>query len=413
MCGELDYRKWILFETLCGHPKELTVCPALGRFLCQWNTTRIGGVYCTDSVFDSDCGLAEEIEQIPPNVLGGIYGLYLFLEGFGRDRNLCVQALHQKLSVYMGIEYHSFIQNALQPLAKHLNSAIYEMFEEDKVKYDLYEKGIAAALAVKPDAILAVVGAGRGPIVDRALKAGAKRIFVVEKSPAAACFLRGRLADWPEGIELFEGDMRIVDLPEKIDVIVSELLGGFGDNELSPECLAGCHRFLAPGAVSVPTQYTSIIVPIMSDILWSAAAQSNRIEMCCVVRLLRSFVLSTPQECMTFTHPGDSPLYRRVRLEFHVDHPGTCHGFGGWFSCVLFGDVMLTNVPQSDSKSWYQCFFPLERPIQVERGMKIVLYFARKTNRKNVWYEWFLLEPKVTRVHNSGGRHCAFGLSYD
>jgi len=39
--------------------------------------------------------------------------------------------------------------------------------------------------------------------------------------------------------------MRSVDLPEKIDILVSELLGSFGDNELSPECLDGAERLLA------------------------------------------------------------------------------------------------------------------------------------------------------------------------
>ena len=32
--------------------------------------------------------------------------------------------------------------------------------------------------------------------------------------------------------------------PEKADIIVSELLGSFGDNELSPECLDGAQKFL-------------------------------------------------------------------------------------------------------------------------------------------------------------------------
>lgn len=32
----------------------------------------------------------------------------------------------------------------------------------------------------------------------------------------------------------------------------SELLGSFGDNELSPECLDGAQRFLRPDGVSIP-----------------------------------------------------------------------------------------------------------------------------------------------------------------
>jgi len=38
--------------------------------------------------------------------------------------------------------------------------------------------------------------------------------------------------------------MRHVVLPELADILISELLGSFGDNELSPECLDGAMRFL-------------------------------------------------------------------------------------------------------------------------------------------------------------------------
>jgi hypothetical protein len=39
--------------------------------------------------------------------------------------------------------------------------------------------------------------------------------------------------------------MRVWDAPRKADIMVSELLGSFGDNELSPECLDGAQNFLA------------------------------------------------------------------------------------------------------------------------------------------------------------------------
>ena len=62
----------------------------------------------------------------------------------------------------------------------------------------------------------------------------------------------------------------------KPDIIVSELLGSFGDNEvcqirsfpkqlqLSPECLDGITFFLKPTTISIPQSYTSYAAPIMS-----------------------------------------------------------------------------------------------------------------------------------------------------
>lgn len=53
-----------------------------------------------------------------------------------------------------------------------------------------------------------------------------------------------KASEWKEKVHLLFGDMRSVLVPEPADIIVSELLGSFGDNELSPECLDGAIRFL-------------------------------------------------------------------------------------------------------------------------------------------------------------------------
>ena len=49
---------------------------------------------------------------------------------------------------------------------------------------------------------------------------------------------------WGDLVTVVSCDMRTWNPPEKADIIVSELLGSFGDNELSPECLDGADRFL-------------------------------------------------------------------------------------------------------------------------------------------------------------------------
>ena len=49
---------------------------------------------------------------------------------------------------------------------------------------------------------------------------------------------------WGDQVQVVSCDMRHWTAPEKADILVSELLGSFGDNELSPECLDGAQRFL-------------------------------------------------------------------------------------------------------------------------------------------------------------------------
>jgi protein arginine N-methyltransferase 5 len=48
--------------------------------------------------------------------------------------------------------------------------------------------------------------------------------------------------------------------------LTTELLGSFGDNELSPECLDGAQRFLKPDVgISVPVTYSTFIAPITNQ----------------------------------------------------------------------------------------------------------------------------------------------------
>jgi len=49
---------------------------------------------------------------------------------------------------------------------------------------------------------------------------------------------------WGDQVTIVSTDMREWQAPEKADIIISELLGSFGDNELSPECLDGVTKFL-------------------------------------------------------------------------------------------------------------------------------------------------------------------------
>lgn len=50
---------------------------------------------------------------------------------------------------------------------------------------------------------------------------------------------------------------------------MSELLGSFGDNELSPECLIPTEKFLKPQGIYIPWAYTNHLVPLSSQVLWN------------------------------------------------------------------------------------------------------------------------------------------------
>ena len=76
-------------------------------------------------------------------------------------------------------------------------------------------------------------------------------------------------------VTIVAADMRHWEAPQLADILVSELLGSFGDNELSPECLDGAQKFLKEGGVSIPQSYTSFLQPITTAKLWNDVKVSN------------------------------------------------------------------------------------------------------------------------------------------
>jgi protein arginine N-methyltransferase 5 len=47
------------------------------------------------------------------------------------------------------VNFRNYLQSPLQPLADNLESATYETFENDSIKYELYEEGMYKALLDK------------------------------------------------------------------------------------------------------------------------------------------------------------------------------------------------------------------------------------------------------------------------
>jgi protein arginine N-methyltransferase 5 len=203
----------------------------------------------------------------------------------------------------------------LQPLADNLESITYEVFEKDPIKYEWYERAISDALLdwndeEKPTSsptgsvVIAVVGAGRGPLVTRVLHAAEiagidVEVWAVEKNPNAYVLLQRHNSEaWNHRVNIVKTDMRAWKgplLPDgthgTVDIVVSELLGSFADNELSPECLDGVQHVLHPEhGISIPSSYTAFLTPIASpkiytDILGKASSEDGAFEVPYVVML--------------------------------------------------------------------------------------------------------------------------------
>ncbi|KAI1374850.1 Skb1 methyltransferase [Hypoxylon crocopeplum] len=380
--------------------------------------------------------------------------------------------------------FQDWLQSPLQPLSDNLESVTYEVFEGDPVKYYQYEMAIAAALREwatqgKPtsspggEVVIAVAGSGRGPLVTRALRASEStgvpvRVWAVEKNPNAYVYLlRQNQREWGGRVTVVKTDMRAWKGPVlstsphdnstpvfgKVDILVSELLGSFGDNELSPECLDGIQHVLAPGVgISIPASYTAHVSPICTprihaDIRQRAlAADDNAFDTPWVVRLFALDFVADPgvpgrprfQQAWEFAHPlpqstldavearrasgvagggggsmagavgANDHNARHCHLTFVCGGRGVIHGLAGYFEAVLYaptgvpeegednGMIELSTLPDmidrksKDMVSWFPIFFPLKQPLYFPSGTELEVSMWRQTDDAKVWYEWIV-----------------------
>lgn len=361
-----------------------------------------------------------------------------------------------------GSGYQDYLQSPLQPLTDNLESITYEVFEKDPVKYDLYYQAIAQALidwreqgkpVSGPDGriVVAVVGAGRGPLVTKALLASESEsvpieMWAVEKNPNAFVLLQRHNEErWSNCVNLVKSDMRSwkgplrsqasgytgqwalpcdgdgnpitsqdqsfaaassnIQIPTHgpIDILISELLGSFADNELSPECLDGILPLLNPThGISIPASYTAYLTPIAApklhaDILARTSTVREAPNTPYVVMLHAIDYLSTTSRPNTASSANDSssipipvpnilPVWsfshgpmqplpassenshntRQARLNFNLRDRAVCHGLAGYFEATLYPGIELsTNPLNMDEKSpemmsWFPIFFPLK-----------------------------------------------------
>uniref|UniRef100_UPI003AAD8F98 protein arginine N-methyltransferase 5 isoform X2 n=1 Tax=Centroberyx gerrardi TaxID=166262 RepID=UPI003AAD8F98 len=332
--------------------------------------------------------------------------------------------------------YEDYLQSPLQPLMDNLESQTYEVFEKDPIKYSQYQQAVYKCLLDRvPEEqkdtnvqVLMVLGAGRGPLVNASLRAARQadrklRVYAVEKNPNAVVTLENwRFEEWGDQVTVVSCDMREWTAPEKADIIVSELLGSFGDNELSPECLDGAQHFLKDDGVSIPCSYTSFLAPLSSSKLYNEVRGCRErdkdpechFETPYVVRLHNFHQLAEPKACFTFKHPTTDMNNNRYQcLRFSVGCNSVLHGFAGYFETTLYKDVTLSIKPDTHSPgmfSWFPILFPLKQPIPLSRDDDVTVRFWRCNNGKKVWYEWAVTEPSCSAIHNPAGRSYTIGL---
>ncbi|KRX74592.1 Protein arginine N-methyltransferase 1.5 [Trichinella sp. T6] len=457
---------WHLYHqlrTACGNDARLEVALEIGADLCdnmqildRWTGESIGCLIIPSKVFQTSPGgdlptVSEFHRQLLSILFARTSRAVLEFDSEQLDTipineySFCVRNLYKNQRVLpmeknssVMRSYRDYLQLPLQPLFEDLSAATYEVFETDSVKYMQYEMAIKEAISDKisgndvPFFNVIVCGAGRGPLVTAVLKAlehfaiPAFQLIAVEKNINAVSTLDHlNKTKWNRKVHIVHSDVRKFKPPAKADIIVSEMLGSFGDNELSPECLYEAMKFLKPDGVCIPQFYQSYLSPVHAPKLHYNAAQyrkqveyNDALECGYVVYPATAFVIDYPKPLFPFTHkvgcnakPKQKNFYKVLKFRSEID----CElsGFLGYFYCILYKDHALSILPSNHTpnmRSWFSMFFPLVTPVMVKAGAEIEIHFWRNTGHGKVWYEWWLAKPTALPVQNPNGRSWSFAF---
>jgi SAM-dependent methyltransferase len=301
---------------------------------------------------------------------------------------------------------------------------VYAEFEthrtmiRDRVRTEAFRRALEAA--VQPGDVVLDVGAGSGILSLLAARAGAARVYAVEQTSIA------RLAEdlaaangLGEIVEVIQGDIIEVDLPEQVDVIVSEWLGGFGiDEGMLVPVLVARDRWLRPGGIMIPalvSAWTALVWDAyLCESLESLRGRPYGLDLGDLYEktvneifysgpgrhLSESDLRSTPAE-LWVTNPArisldeaTAPHSAEVRLTARA---GVANALGLWFSAELVDGTTLSNAPGDPPTHWGMTTAPLRESLRLDPG-SIVRARVTSTPARQIgtWTSWGLELPEGT-----------------
>lgn len=133
---------------------------------------------------------------------------------------------------------------------------------DDHARTEAYQRAIRAV--VRPGDVVVDIGTGTGILAATAARAGAARVYALEVAPigelARRLFAANDLAD---RVTLVPGWSTRTTLPERADVVLSEIVGDDPLNEgILPVMADAARRFLKPGGRLVPSTLRLYALPL-------------------------------------------------------------------------------------------------------------------------------------------------------
>jgi amino acid adenylation domain-containing protein len=263
---------------------------------------------------------------------------------------------------------------------------LYGAMTHDEARNDRYRAALARYV---PGKTVLDIGTGKDAILSRlCVEAGARRVYAVELLPetfekARATLQRLGLED---RITLILGDITHVQLPETVDVCVSEIVGSIGGSEGAALLINHARRFLSEGGRMIPTRSTTRLAAVslpddfIADPGFTPTSRAyvekifdqvgHRFDLrVCLRGVARGDLLSEIGVLEDLDYSREVPLEESHEIDLRIDRAGRADGFLAWLNLDTADGEVLDILDHQNS--WLPIYLPAFSAAEVRVGDRI------------------------------------------
>ncbi|KAJ8010462.1 hypothetical protein DPEC_G00075340 [Dallia pectoralis] len=273
----------------------------------------------------------------------------------------------------------------------------------DTVRTSTYKTGILRNSSSIRGKVVLDVGAGTGVLSIFCAQAGARKVYAVEASSIADQAVRiVRHNKMEDIVEVIKGSVETIDLPERVDVIVSEWMGyALLHESMLNSVLFARDKWLKPGGLILPSKAELYIAPI-NDLVaedrlsfWDTVKGQYGVDMSCMSDFARKCIMNnditvnlvTVEDVLSHQCKfAELDLYSVTAEQLKsVSGSFNCECFGSspvnalcvWFTVTFPGGgeekpLVLSTSPFKPETHWKQAVLYLDDPVNVRQDTPVV-----------------------------------------
>jgi predicted RNA methylase len=240
---------------------------------------------------------------------------------------------------------------------------------------------------VHPGDVVLDIGSGTGILGLFACLAGARHVYALEQDAVIEVARQiCRHNGFEERVTFVKDWSTNVELPERVDVVITETIGNIGFEEgILGWVIDARDRLLVPGGRIVPQAVELVAVPVEHpaayrpvdvwlgdffsfDFSAARAVAANNLHW---IDLSPESFLSEPMRLARVDLAEVPGTDVSGSASYEVTREGALHGIGGWFASELAPGIRLSNAPPNQTPSWMHGFLPLVQPLPVAPGDRL------------------------------------------